>query len=105
MFSEANVGCRYNVNGFVEELPPLPKARRAHACTSLPNQVTGISLSGKVNHPGRSLHPPTVQGFVVAGGSYGSAAVESYTSSVVTRVFPCISNSELDITEIFKYLT
>ena len=50
--------CRYNVNGFVEELPPLPKARRAHACTSLPNQVTGISLSGKVYHlwEGLSIH-------------------------------------------------
>ena len=32
--------CRYNVKGFVEELPTLPKARKAHACTSLPNQVT-----------------------------------------------------------------
>ena len=32
--------CRYNVKGFVEELPALPKARKAHACTSLPKQVT-----------------------------------------------------------------
>merc|ERR1712037_1035669 len=28
---------RYNVNGFVEELPKLPESRFAHACAALPS--------------------------------------------------------------------
>ena len=84
----------------MEELPALPKARRAHACASLPAQVTMITwLLGSINihhlgaqycyhHP---LHPPLVKGFVVAGGSYDGSA-EDFTSSVATRVFPCVSN-------------
>ena len=27
---------RYNLNGFVEELPKLPKARFGHACSPIP---------------------------------------------------------------------
>ena len=33
-------GYRYNVNGFVEELPQLPENRNAHACAALP--ATGV---------------------------------------------------------------
>ena len=32
--------CRYNTNGFVEELPQLPEKRTAHACAALP--ITGV---------------------------------------------------------------
>merc|ERR1712126_148090 len=48
---------RYNANGFVEELPRLPKTRYSHACAALP--LTGA--------------------FIVAGG-YASG----YTPSVLT---------------------
>ena len=38
--------CRYDVNGFVEELPQLPENREGHACAALPNTVssTGVRL-------------------------------------------------------------
>ena len=29
--------CRYNVNGFVEELPQMPEPRSYHACAALPS--------------------------------------------------------------------
>ena len=32
--------CRYNVNGFVEELPKLPEKITEHACAALPD--TGV---------------------------------------------------------------
>ena len=32
--------CRYDVNGFVEELPQLPESIWAHACAALP--TTGV---------------------------------------------------------------
>ena len=32
--------CRYNIHGFVEELPKLPENRRDHACAALPS--TGV---------------------------------------------------------------
>ena len=32
--------CRYNMNGFVEELVPLPESRYGHACDALPS--TGV---------------------------------------------------------------
>jgi len=50
---------RYNVNGFVEELPQLPENRAGHACAAL----------------------PTTGAFVVAGGWDGSA---NHLSSVLT---------------------
>ena len=34
--------CRYNISGFVEELPPLPEIRSSHACAALP--ATGVRL-------------------------------------------------------------
>ena len=34
--------CRYNIRGFVEELPQLPESRRDHACAVFP--FTGVSL-------------------------------------------------------------
>ena len=34
---------RYDVNGFVEDLPQLPEARVFHVCTSLP--ATGVSFN------------------------------------------------------------
>jgi len=52
-----NYVTRYNVNGFVEELPQLPEKRYAHACSALP--ATGA--------------------LVVAGGQ-----TSGYTSSVLT---------------------
>ena len=35
-----NLFSRYNVNGFVEELPQLPENRYGHACAALP--TTGV---------------------------------------------------------------
>ena len=29
--------CRYNVNGFVEELPQMPEPRSSHACAAIPS--------------------------------------------------------------------
>ena len=34
--------CRYNLNGFVEELPRLPEGRSGHACASIPTSVLNI---------------------------------------------------------------
>ena len=34
--------CRYDFNGFVEELPQLPENRVAHSCAALP--ATGVRL-------------------------------------------------------------
>ena len=31
--------CRYNIHGFVEELPKLPERRWDHACAALPSTV------------------------------------------------------------------
>jgi len=50
---------RYNVDGFVEELPQLPKKRAAHACAAL----------------------PSTKAFIVAGGYDGSF---NFLSSVLT---------------------
>ena len=61
--------CRYNISGFVEELPRLPENRYQHACAALPS--TGVS-------PTHILKP--VQAFIVVGGYDGSR----FFSSVVT---------------------
>ena len=36
------LSCRYNVYGFMEELPQLPESRWDHACAALP--ATGVRL-------------------------------------------------------------
>ena len=64
--------CRYNINGFVEELPQLPESRYRHSCAALPS--TGVRLG--LDQPLKSF-----QAFVVAGGrDDGSNSL----SSVVT---------------------
>ena len=60
--------CRYDVNGFVEELPQLPEDRNRHACAALP--ITKVR---------QKQNQPFVQAFVVAGGE-----TPGRTSSVVT---------------------
>ena len=60
--------CRYDVNGFVEELPQLPEDRSHHACAALP--ITKVR---------QKQNQPFVQAFIVAGGS-----TSDWTSSVVT---------------------
>ena len=60
--------CRYDVNGFVEELPQLPEDRFGHACAALP--ITKVR---------QKQNQPFVQAYIVAGG-YTS----DFTSSVVT---------------------
>ena len=62
---------RYNINGHVEELLPLPENRGYHSCAALPS--TGVRLG--LDQP---LKP--FQAFVVAGGWDGS----NLLSSVVT---------------------
>ena len=62
---------RYNINGHVEELLPLPENRGYHSCASLPS--TGVRLD--LDQPLKSF-----QAFVVAGGFDGSNRL----SSVVT---------------------
>ena len=34
--------CRYNISGFVEELPQLPENRYGHACGALPTGVRPV---------------------------------------------------------------
>ena len=91
------------MNGFVEELPNLPKARFGHACAPIPTpgntgQVTISLFYSPVLSPVSSpvlspvfhlfynlshhpVHPPLLQTFIVAGGSFGE---REYTSSVVS---------------------
>ena len=62
--------CRYDVNGFVEELPQLPEDRYNHACAALP--ITKVR---------QKQNQPFVQAFVVAGGR---TPMSKRTSSVAT---------------------
>ena len=62
--------CRYDVNGFVEELPQLPENRGYHACAALP-----------INKVRQKQNQPFVQAFLVAGGF-----TSGRTSSVVTLI-------------------
>ena len=64
---------RYNVNGFVEELPQLPADRFAHSCAAIP--ATGVRLILFQSY--QLLNP--VQEYIVAGGYIGS-----YTDSVLS---------------------
>ena len=70
---EPNLFSRYNVNGFVEELPQLPENRYRHACAALPS--TGVRPA----QPTFYFKP--LQAFVVAGGSDES---NNLLSSVLT---------------------
>ena len=56
---------RYNVTGFVEELPQLPENRWSHACSALP--ATGVRPAQSTLY---------VQALVVAGG-YSSGRTSS----------------------------
>ena len=58
---------RYNVNGFVEELPQLPADRFAHSCAAIP--ATGARLIFFQLY--QLLNP--LQEYIVAGGSTGSS--------------------------------
>ena len=42
--------CRYNINGFVEELPQLPENITEQACTAFP--ATGVRPNPSFNHAG-----------------------------------------------------
>ena len=33
------MSCRYDFNGFIEELPQLPETRYYHTCSALPTKV------------------------------------------------------------------
>ena len=55
--------CRYNINGFVEELPRLLGGRYYHSCAALPSNGVRLNLD-------QPLKP--FQAFVVAGGFDGS---------------------------------
>ena len=39
--------CRYNISGFLEELPQLPENRLGHACVALPNGVRPVQPTFK----------------------------------------------------------
>ena len=58
----ANI-CRYNINGFVEELPQLPENRYSHSCAALPSNGVRLDLD-------QPLKP--FQAYVVAGGYDGN---------------------------------
>ena len=58
---------RYNVNGFVEELPRLPENRWDHACAALPS--TKVRLA--------KLMIWLFQAFIVAGGNDGYERLSS----------------------------
>ena len=51
---------RYNISGFVEELPKLPENRQSHACAALP--VTGVRLAQSI--------PVTGVSDLVTGGGF-----------------------------------
>ena len=57
---------RYNVNGFVEELPQLPENRYGHSCAAIPS--IGVRLIFFQSY--QLLNP--VQEYIVAGGRTGS---------------------------------
>ena len=62
--------CRYNINGFVEELPQLPENRFNHFCSAFP--ATGV----------RPAQPTfSLQALVVAGGRKDDSI---FFSSVLT---------------------
>merc|ERR1712037_618099 len=42
---------RYDINGFVEELPQLPENRYAHACAALPSTGALVVAGGRSNNP------------------------------------------------------
>ena len=52
----AATSCRYDINGFVEELPQLPENRIAHSCAALP--ATGVRLVGFPNPLWKSVGEP-----------------------------------------------
>ena len=63
---------RYNISGFVEELPPLPEQTHGHTCAVLPS--TGVRLD--LDQPLEQF-----QAFVVAGGQDDGS---TFLYSVVT---------------------
>ena len=65
---------RYNVNGFVEELPQLPENRWGHSCAAIPS--TGVRLILFQSY--QLLNP--LQEYIVAGGSDGSVHLDSVLS-------------------------
>ena len=52
--------CRYDLNGFVEELPRLPGGRSGHACASIPISVLNIGqvviVTPKYGFPRKSVN-------------------------------------------------
>ena len=68
---KTNKICRYDINGFVEDLPPLLENRFRHACAALPD--TGVSPTNKLIN---------LQAFIVVGGNrdgFGSlSSVETF---------------------------
>ena len=60
--------CRYNINGFVEELPQLPEGRFAHSCAALPSTGVRLDLDQPLKH---------LQAFVVAGGWHDGSKISS----------------------------
>ena len=73
--------CRYNISGFVEELPKLPENRFQHACAALP--ATGVRPSRPITRVSVYCNVPThiFQAFVVAGGRKD---ISNILSSVLT---------------------
>ena len=79
---------RYNMSGFVEELPQLPENRHHHVCAALP--ATGVRLAERPlclfwhwDQVTKSNPPitPSVQALVVAGGQgNGSSLLTSVLS-------------------------
>ena len=59
--------CRYNTNGFVEELTRLPENRWGHACGALPTGVRPVQTS--------ILYLCTFQAYIVVGGQYSSSVL------------------------------
>ena len=56
--------CRYNINGFVEELPSLPTTRYGHICAALPSSGVRLNTVRQVSYNSEK----SFQAFVVAGG-------------------------------------
>ena len=86
---EDNHCSRYNINGFVRELPRLPEKRWRHACAGLPS--SGVRRKKRLHDFffTNAVHVrmcTALQAFIVAGGVDGSTWVTGYNiiSSVLT---------------------
>ena len=87
---------RYNINGFVEELPKLPRSRWNHACAALP--ATGV----RPTHPNPNPLFTPLQAIVVAGGQ--TLSVRQSSSNLLSRSIPELLESVRDLSSVLMLM-